>query len=188
MAAARLCASILGELGRPDCSLTVVFAGVRLMRALNRKYRGKDYATDVLSFDYSSEGPRRGGKRGRAGRASGAVDFERVSENPRARVPGRRGQGFSDVCLDGAEGVRHLGDIVVSPSVAHSHAAEYGVAPEEEMRTLLVHGILHLLGYDHETDKGEMNRLQTRLLRSLASLRAPRILRRVPRGPQQVEE
>jgi probable rRNA maturation factor len=63
------------------------------------------------------------------------------------------------------EGLPFLGEIIIAPEVAALHAIQYGVDAEKELRKLLVHGILHLLGYDHETDKGQMNRLQTKLLR-----------------------
>ena len=68
-----------------------------------------------------------------------------------------------------SEEVPFLGEIVISPEVACRNAVRYGVSSEREIQKLLAHGILHLLGYDHETDKGEMNRLQIRLLRSLKS-------------------
>jgi probable rRNA maturation factor len=45
-----------------------------------------------------------------------------------------------------------LGDVVIAPAIAESQAAEYGHTVEEELNLLLVHGILHLLGYDHEDD------------------------------------
>lgn len=63
------------------------------------------------------------------------------------------------------EGLPFLGEIVIAPEVAAVHAARYGTSPEKEIRKLLVHGILHLLGYNHETDRGQMNRLQKKLLR-----------------------
>jgi probable rRNA maturation factor len=63
------------------------------------------------------------------------------------------------------EGLPFLGEIIIAPEVAALHAVQYGLDPEKELRKLLVHGILHLLGYDHETDKGRMVRLQTKLLR-----------------------
>ena len=46
-----------------------------------------------------------------------------------------------------------LGDVVIAPEVAEVQAAEYGHTVEEELNLLLVHGILHLLGYDHEADE-----------------------------------
>ena len=63
------------------------------------------------------------------------------------------------------EGRPFLGEIVIAPEIAAFHAARYGISPEKEIRKLLVHGILHLMGYNHETDQGQMKRLQTRLLR-----------------------
>jgi len=63
------------------------------------------------------------------------------------------------------EGRPFLGEIIIAPEIAAFHAASYGISPEKEVRKLLVHGILHLMGYNHETDHGKMKRLQTRLLR-----------------------
>jgi probable rRNA maturation factor len=63
------------------------------------------------------------------------------------------------------EGRPFLGEIVIAPEIAAFHAASYGISSEKEVRKLLVHGILHLMGYNHETDQGKMKRLQTRLLR-----------------------
>ncbi len=120
---ANLCAAVLSELGRPGFSLAVVFVGTRRMRLINRRYRGKDYATDVLSFNYGQED---------------------------------------------TEGERYLGDIIISLETAFAQIPSRKKSRERELRKLLVHGILHLLGYDHETDHGEMNRLQERLLRRRA--------------------
>jgi probable rRNA maturation factor len=89
------------------------------MQGLNLQYRGKDYATDVLSFSY---------------------------------------RGEKD------DNLRLLGEIIVCPDVAATNASRWNTSVEREMRRLLAHGILHLTGYDHETDDGEMQRLQRRLL------------------------
>ncbi len=53
----------------------------------------------------------------------------------------------------GPEELITLGDVVIAPQVAEAQAIEYGHTVEEELNLLLVHGILHLLGYDHETDE-----------------------------------
>ena len=71
------------------------------------------------------------------------------------------------------EGMPFLGEIVIAPMVAQRHALRYRTSPEREIRRLLVHGILHLLGYDHETDKGEMKRLQDKLLHRQLLLSSP---------------
>ena len=60
---------------------------------------------------------------------------------------------------------RHLGDIVISVPTAERQAGELGHGLEREVKTLLLHGVLHCLGYDHESDGGEMERLERRLRR-----------------------
>jgi probable rRNA maturation factor len=60
-----------------------------------------------------------------------------------------------------------IGDVVISVEQAARQAAEHGLDFETEVAQLIVHGLLHLCGYDHETDKGEMNRLELRLRRQL---------------------
>jgi probable rRNA maturation factor len=60
-----------------------------------------------------------------------------------------------------------LGDIAISPVVARRNARTYRRHLDHEFRILILHGVLHLLGYDHETDRGEMNRVETRLRRRL---------------------
>jgi len=59
----------------------------------------------------------------------------------------------------------HLGDLVISVPQAARQAAEHGLPLRRELRELLLHGVLHCLGYDHETDDGEMDRLERRLRR-----------------------
>lgn len=109
---------LVAELAPEADSVGVRFAGDRTVRRLNREFRGKDKATDVLSF------------------------------------PGE----------ESPEG-RHLGDIVISIPTAERQAAERGAVLEDEVKLLLLHGVLHCLGHDHETDQGEMERLENRLRR-----------------------
>jgi probable rRNA maturation factor len=54
----------------------------------------------------------------------------------------------------------YLGDIAISPTVARRNAIAVGRTPTEEICVLMLHGVLHLLGYDHETDRGEMERVE----------------------------
>ncbi|GAB3702253.1 rRNA maturation RNase YbeY [Mariniluteicoccus flavus] len=70
--------------------------------------------------------------------------------------------------------VGHLGDIVLCPEVTSRQAAEHGRQPEEEAEYLLVHGLLHLLGYDHATpeEKSEMFGLKDDLLAAWADHRS----------------
>lgn len=66
-----------------------------------------------------------------------------------------------------ANGNRYIGDIAIAPGVARHNAREAGHALDKEMRILTLHGLLHLMGYDHETDTGTMERLEGRLRRKL---------------------
>jgi len=61
----------------------------------------------------------------------------------------------------------YLGDIAIAPSVARRNARRFGRTFNDEMRILILHGILHLMGYDHETDTGQMDRREQRLRRAL---------------------
>jgi probable rRNA maturation factor len=56
-----------------------------------------------------------------------------------------------------------LGDIAISPAIAQRNATAFGRTLSEEICILMLHGVLHLLGYDHETDRGEMERVETKL-------------------------
>ena len=103
--------------------MTIAIVRARAMKGLNRTYRGRNRATDVLSFP-----------------AGG----------------------------DGAAGIDcYLGDVVISADTALEQAEREGHSLEREMGELVIHGILHLCGYDHETDRGEMNRLELKLRRRL---------------------
>lgn len=98
---------------RGDVTIALVSDG--RMRSLNRTFRGKDYATDVLSFPTGQSGD--------------------------------------------------LGDIVIATGVAARQADEAGHGVATELRILALHGLLHLLGYDHASDAGQMARAEARLRR-----------------------
>jgi probable rRNA maturation factor len=68
---------------------------------------------------------------------------------------------------------RQLGDVVICPAQVARQAAESGVEPGLELTTMLVHGLLHLVGHDHERDAGEMLALQDALVARLERLRLP---------------
>lgn len=109
-----------------------------------------------------------------AGGAGVTVVFvsDRVMRGLNSRWRGKK--GTTDVLsfpagsdeFEKAEG-RTLGDVVISVERAAQQAAENGLEFGEEVAQLVLHGILHLCGYDHETDGGEMNRLELRLRRRL---------------------
>lgn len=69
---------------------------------------------------------------------------------------------------DDDEGPAILGDVVVCPAVAQENAAKIGHSLEEEVALLVVHGTLHLMGYDHQgsEDKAEMDKRQKEILQS----------------------
>jgi probable rRNA maturation factor len=90
------------------------------MKSLNRRFRGQDKATDVLSFPAAPDA----------------------------------NQGFA-------------GDIAISAEIAAQNARALGHAPGVEVKILALHGILHLRGYDHERDHGQMARREHKLRREL---------------------
>lgn len=73
----------------------------------------------------------------------------------------------TDVLSFPAEEEDNLGDIAISVETAAAQAKKNGLTLDEEISQLILHGLLHLSGYDHETDNGEMNRLELRLRRKL---------------------
>ena len=64
-----------------------------------------------------------------------------------------------------------LGDVVVSTDAAQRQAIEAGHSFDREVDELVIHGVLHLCGYDHETDRGQMNRLELKVRRKLLDLK-----------------
>jgi probable rRNA maturation factor len=113
------------------------------MRGLNAAFRGVDRPTDVLSFpnaDHARQGQAPGLRPRRPGRTLHSVAAKPIFEN-------------------------HLGDIAIAVGVARRQAAERRHTLTTELRILALHGLLHLLGYDHERDRGEMRRLEERLRR-----------------------
>jgi len=100
--------------------VSIALVSDHAVRALNRTYRRKDYATDVLSFP-----------------------SEPVALSPEP----------------------FLGEIVIARGVARRQARAAGHSELTELRVLALHGLLHLLGYDHERDAGRMRRVEERLRR-----------------------
>ncbi len=101
-------------------SVNALVTSSRQLRTMNYRFRGKDKATDVLSFP---PGP-------------GLVN------------------GFA-------------GDIAISAEIAAQNARRLGHSAAQEIRILTLHGLLHLAGYDHERDQGEMARKEARLRKQL---------------------
>ncbi len=108
--------SAVGPLGQ----VTVLLATDATLRDLNRRFRGKNKATDVLSFP--------------AKPLQNTKPAERVA-----------------------------GDLAISVETARKQAAEQGHSLGTEIKVLILHGLLHLAGYDHETDEGKMQRRERQL-------------------------
>jgi len=103
------------------------------------------------------------------GESSATIAF--VSDK-RIRALNRQFRGIdkaTDVLSFPADGPdeSNLGDIAISAETAATQAKENGLSFDGEIAQLILHGLLHLSGYDHETDNGEMNRLELRLRRKL---------------------
>ena len=100
--------------------VSVLVTGNRELQRLNRKFRGKDQPTDVLSFPALPEA---------------------------------------------ADGL--AGDVAISADIAVNNARRLGHDSAEEIKILLLHGVLHLAGYDHEHDDGEMAHKEQKLRKAL---------------------
>ncbi|MDX9827676.1 MAG: rRNA maturation RNase YbeY [Spirochaetia bacterium] len=121
------------QLGLRDWSLSLLFCGDEFMQSLNREYRGRDEATDVLSFPMGES-------------------------------------------LEEAGCTRYIaGDIVISLPAMERNTAEFEVGADEELKRLLVHGILHLSGRDHENND-ESQPMLVEQERILAALQGEHIL------------
>jgi probable rRNA maturation factor len=83
-----------------------------------------------------------------------------VATNGEGKIAGRARNGRPTAPF-------HLGDIAISPAVARDNARRLGRTLDTELRVLILHGVLHLAGYDHETDRGEMERYELRLRQRL---------------------
>lgn len=114
----------LQTIGKDNENATIVFVSDAAITLLNRRFRGKNQSTDVLSF-------------------------------PNAEEPFEIGHAAQ------------LGEVIISVPRAAAQAKENGLTFADEVRQLILHGLLHLCGYDHETDQGEMNRLELRLRKKL---------------------
>jgi probable rRNA maturation factor len=115
----------------------ICFVDDQEIKRLNAAYRGKSHPTNVLSFRWQV---------GKGGALPHAV----------AGSKRRHGAGIED-SPPGVDELRNfLGDVVISTETARRHARVEGHSVLNEVRWLILHGVLHLLGYDHETDQGEM--------------------------------
>ena len=105
-----------------------------------------------------------------------AVTIQFISDAAMARLNQnfRHKRGPTDVLSFPANGgsrpqqtAPYIGDFAISPQTARRNAHRFSRTLPAEMRILILHGMLHLAGFDHETDHGEMDRLEKRLRRRL---------------------
>jgi probable rRNA maturation factor len=148
---ARLAEAVLKEEDLAgDAELSVLFVDEPSITELNARFLGKDGPTDVLAFP---------------------IDEEPV-ESGRSPDSGGTGPGMPSEPEDMPV---LLGDIVICPAVAHRNAPEHAGSYEDEVALLVVHGLLHLMGMDHDEDDEaeEMEERERELLaRHYAELRA----------------
>jgi probable rRNA maturation factor len=138
------------ELGVGEGKVTVCFVSDEEIARMNLKFRKKKGPTDVLSFP-----------------ASAFPLFSvpsAISALKSARSPSR----FGPRAQTAAQEDQYLGDIAIAPGTARRYAKKNGRSLDSELRVLMLHGLLHLLGYDHETDRGEMDRIEQKLRRRFA--------------------
>lgn len=128
-----------GVKGETEVSLLFVDEGA--IATLNEQFLAKSGPTDVLSFPIEDE------------------------PGPTGRSPDLGGTGPGSSAEQGS--LTLLGDVVICPAVASRNAIEHGVPFEDEVALLVVHGLLHLLGMDHEDDAeaARMEALEQQLLR-----------------------
>ena len=125
-----------GAAALKKAELSILLTDDSHIQMLNRDWRGKNKATDVLSFPQVSSDDLR--------------DLSRTARRSPRALP-----------------EWWLGDVVISLDRAREQAAEHGLTLEEELEVLLAHGLLHLLGFDHEkshTEAVKMRRMETKLL------------------------
>jgi probable rRNA maturation factor len=125
---------------RGDVEVSLLFVDEPSIAALNEQFLGRKGPTDVLAFPIEDE-PLPGGRSPDSGGSGPGTDAE-------------------------VEPLTLLGDVVICPAVAARNAADHGVGVDDELALLVVHGLLHLLGMDHETDRDAeaMERLERELL------------------------
>jgi rRNA maturation RNase YbeY len=172
--------SVCDGLGLAETELVICFVTDAEIARMNWAFRKKRGPTDVLSFPAVKQRTRRGGV-GLPGRVSvGARNGDGAGNSGSAGGTGGALKGVATKAeeagtkarplqlqkqIQSQNRARYLGDIAIAPAVARRYAKKNGRSFAAELRVLMLHGVLHLLGYDHESDRGEMDRLEKRLRR-----------------------
>ncbi len=135
------------ELNLRYSDVTVCLVSDVEIARMNEAFRKKKGPTDVLSFPAEKQ-QRASSGQGKKIYTERAKDTEKIRREPVSRIP-----------------ETYLGDIAIAPATALRYAKKNARSLNNELRVLILHGVLHLLGYDHETDRGEMNRLERKMRR-----------------------
>ena len=157
----RLVRAVLGgEECIEPCEVSVSFVDEDTIHRLNQEYRGIDRPTDVLSFNIDDPDEYE------EAQLDEDFDDEDFDEDEEA--------DYDENDEDDERAVFMLGDVIVCPSVVEAQAEGFGNTVADEMRLLLTHGCLHLMGYDHEEaeEAEEMEALERRYLAGFASVPA----------------
>jgi probable rRNA maturation factor len=143
-----------------DAELNVLYVDEESMASLNSRFLGHDGPTDVLSFPIEDDVDLTTGNGPGGGMAPGTGPGRQAFEDDEVVV--RLGTGAP------GDAPLLLGDVVICPAVAARNAPEHAGSYDDEMALLLVHGILHLLGMDHEIEQEaeEMESRERHLLRA----------------------
>jgi rRNA maturation RNase YbeY len=163
------------QLGLNGADVTICLVTDAEIARMNQSFRKKKGPTDVLSFPAKTHGKPLALRRKRA--TNGAV-VATADCLPRASKGGGRlslsREGTASVVPQRAVRKRalapevdFLGDIALSPATARRNAKKFNRTLPSELQILILHGVLHLVGYDHETDRGQMTRVENRLRRRL---------------------
>jgi len=129
----------------PGVEVEVVLADAATVRGLSRLYRGRDEPTDVLSFASGEEAPRKPAR-------------PEALEEPALSLSKGRGPVF----IEPPDAAPSLGEVVICLPVAEAQAQAAGRPVAGAVAHLLVHGLLHLLGYDHEASETDAARMRER--------------------------
>jgi probable rRNA maturation factor len=156
---AEFCRRVRDELHFPEDGVTVRLVSDPAIARLNRIFRGKDAPTDVLSFPSTARQVRAAARPTR----TAARRRQTAARNGSSR---RGTNGAGNLWRrDAAISPAYVGDIAISLETARRNARRASRRFPLELRILILHGMLHLAGYDHENDQGQMERLERRLRR-----------------------
>jgi len=157
------------EIPEGPSELSVILADDALVRELNRTYRGKDRPTNVLSFAFLDAAPEADETGG-----SGVHETETEPASPGDAghppgVSGADGEEDEESVAPPAPLPILLGDVVLAFETVVAEAREQGKPLQDHLAHLVIHGVLHLIGYDHidDDEAEEMESLETGILQDL---------------------